>query len=430
MMDKIRLSGAFGVVCGLGLLSQSALAVDLTYSLGYELEHDSNIPFNANTDSDILHSPYLSMGLTQMGTLVEANVSVEADYTHYQGDSFEDDLRANATADVLLKFSPNRFHWVITNDLVQTPINVQGARNPNNQQDSNVFATGPDFILRFGRADSLRLGARYAMTDFQQSALDSDRITGSLTWSRSFSERASFGISAQSSSIDFDDPLNEDFDQHDLFGEYIYTSQLARQAQSTVTVQAGASRLDFDQRGGDTNPLLRVEWALQRPEGRGYSLAISNTTSNASNAVGGVTQAQNPVLSLPVTAVADPFERSALEGTFTQPFGEAVWSLNAQVGTEDYNQVDRDQDFLNINTTLSYPITVLQTLNFTLGYERQEFDNLNQDDDFFTAGLGWNYQRTENWRFGFNILWRDRESDIALLNADSLAGIFSIVYTR
>lgn len=429
-MDTTRLGRALGALCGLGILSQAVFAVDLTYELGYEVEHDSNIPFNANKDSDILHSPYLSLGLSQTGSLVEAEVSVEADYTHYQGDSFDDDLRANATADVLLKFSPNRFHWVVTNDLVQTPIDVQGARNPNNQQDSNVFSTGPDFILRFGEADSLRLGARFSMTDFRESDLDSDRVTGSLAWTRSFSERSSFGLGVQSAAIDFDDPLNEDFDQHDLYGEYVYTSQLARQAQSTVTVRAGASRLDFDERGGDTNPLVRVEWALSRPEGRGYSLAISNTTSNASSALGGVTQAQNPVLSLPVTAVADPFERTALEATFTQPFGEAVWNLSAQFGTEDYNEVDRDQDFLNLNATLSYPLTVLQSLNLTVGYERQEFANLDQDDDYFTAGLGWSYQRSENWRFGFNVLWRDRQSDIALLDADSLAGIFSIVYSR
>lgn len=430
--------GALACMALMAVLSLPAQAFDLDYVLGYEAEHDSNLPFNANGGNEFTHTFFLDADIVHVTPTLGLSLESEIEYNTYQQNRFDDDLRATVTADALWRISPNRFHWHVNERLVQTPLNIQGARNPNNQQDSNVFGTGPDFIFRIGSADRFILGGRYVISDFEardsNSSFvgnnDSERFVASAAYQRLLSNDGYVGLMLRATSIDFDQALAPDYDRYEGYLEYVYTSQLANQAESRLTVNAGLSEIEIDGRSGLTNPLFRVDWGLVRPEGANFSVTLENSTSDSSDLLGGLVGALDPTNSTEVTITNDVFERTRGTVGVSRAWDSFSAGITGEYGTQDFEVEDLDQDYYRFGANASYALTQLIDLRFAAAIEQRDFGQRGQKDDYVSASFTFSYQRTEHWRWEVDVVWRDRDSTVDGLTADSLAGVLRVSYQR
>ena len=70
---------------------------------------------------------------------------------------------------------PERLTWVLRDDFRQATLDAFTPVAPNNRQNMNYLATGPDLYLRLGGTAFLNASARYADAYYQTSPFDSTR---------------------------------------------------------------------------------------------------------------------------------------------------------------------------------------------------------------------------------------------------------------
>jgi hypothetical protein len=158
--------------------------------------HDKRPWYDVDIDSDLSHVSYLQ---------------------HTYGDQFVGDFigasKINLAADLL--------SWNISDNFGQAPLNPIAPITPGNRENINYFSTGPVLTLPLGRELQLIASGEYGRVDYQQSPLDSNRITGIVSLAHEISKATTISINAKDERIDFeDDALNPDYDMQEAYARF------------------------------------------------------------------------------------------------------------------------------------------------------------------------------------------------------------------
>ena len=135
---------------------------------------------------------------------------------------------------------PERLTWVLRDDFSQATIDAFTPVTPNNRQNINYVATGPNLYFRLGGTGFLNASARYADAYYQTSPFDSTRGLVTLGSGLQLSARSSVSLNGGAERVLFKNTeINNDFDRYSVFGRY--EAHGARTDMGWISAAAGSS---------------------------------------------------------------------------------------------------------------------------------------------------------------------------------------------
>ena len=393
------------------ILFASAAAAEVEYGVEVGIGNSDNIRRTPdNEESETILTTGVDLRWLREEGLLWADVDVDLSYFVYQDDAYDSEVAGLASADLRLRFAPERFEWVITDRFGQTLSDPFVAATPDTLENINYLSTGPDFMFRLGTAASVTLFGRYSMTTYEDSNFDDERELFGLSIGRDISERSSFAVNATTENVSFDDPLvGEEFDRRSYFLSYS-----ADGARTRINAQAGMSQID---RGDDTEDYPLFSLSLSRDLSPRSVLTVSGGTrsSDTASAIGvddifgggGGSGIPGHV------SAADTFEMR--DARLSWEFSAPRTSLGVSVGYEEdiydtATEFDRNRKSIGLNARRQ--VTPRISIEAQANLQRSEFDETGQEEDEMQYGIHTSWNAVGRLFIELDVDLHDRDSTV------------------
>src|SRR5690606_34908536 len=173
---------------------------------------------------------------------------------------------------------PDRLALVVEDSYGVQTIDRTAPAAPNNRQQVNVLALGPD--LHFGMGPTLRGLAelRYVHSDAEISQeFNSDRVLAALRIVQDLDATRSLSWNVQAQQVDFENELfARDHRRYEAFAGYRHAFR-----RFDMQLDAGYAYLDYEAGESHGAPLLRAELGWSSTERSRFSVALANQFSDA-----------------------------------------------------------------------------------------------------------------------------------------------------
>jgi len=330
----------------------------------------------------------------------DSDIDVNAMYEHYLDDTFEDNVVGGVDGRVTVGIVPERFLWDFQDNFGQVTSDPFAATTPENRENINYFTTGPDFIMRFGAATSLKVSGRFSDVNYETSEVDSQQTMATINLTRQTSGSATVGLIGEVSNIDFKDEVNPDYDRNQAYLRY----QLEN-SRTELTIDGGYTTLDSEN-GNEAGLLARVEMTRRVSSAGSLSLRAGSEFSDSGDvfragqdALGASQSTSN------VVGSSDPFEnRYAILG-FDFDRNRTGAGVTYQYRRELYVDETSDDRTLNVwSVYMTRQLSARLETRIYADFAHQEFDNSDFESDEMRAGasLSLALGRTLSMRFTFD----------------------------
>ncbi|HEY0179421.1 MAG TPA: outer membrane beta-barrel protein [Dokdonella sp.] len=427
---------------GLALASVGAVRADpaLDYTIGLGVGHDDNVNLS-HTDpvgADMI-TPELTFDVKEQGAALSANAAGSVSYLDYLGHSpYGDQFRGLVSGVGDWALSPERIDWVAEDYLGRQPINVLAPSTQDNQQQTNVFSTGPTLRARFSEALRGRLDLRYTNTwADKNTTFDSNRWSGAGTLSFLLDAVNSVSASATGLRVRYREREAEpfDYDRNDLLFGYQRTTPILK-----LDVDGGYSRLDLRGSGDRSGPALHANLHWTPSRATDLSVDVERRFSDASEdliidpaeiAHVGIGSAHNGAVISPQLYV-EKFVRLELDHSFTNvrvsvaPF----WRQLDYIESTNLEDGDLSQHSTGYLASVAWQPHPTWTLAATTGRERRRYGDLGRTDDDASVELGLIWQRTSHWIWSLDYVHFDRDSTLSVASYSDNLVTLSLVYKR
>lgn len=414
----------------LAALPGFAQAVEINYDLGLSVLQSDNIGLSdVDKRSETVISPRAGFDAHQAGSVFSLDARGNLQYLYYRENTFDDDVRGEFAGQALWTMSPERLQWTFEDYLSRQPIDTFESFTPGNEQQANLFVTGPTLFLRPGQATRGELDLRYSNSRASENkTFDGDRYNAAARLLHDLGPNRTISANLEGLRVAYDTSgLLADYTRYDAYARY-----WSRLRTLELTVDLGYSRLEFEDRPGDTSePLGRVDLAWNATARSVLDVAFRYELADAAdNLVIGVDDVGNPA-NPTVPLSPDVFrqrrlevgyaftgERTALE---VRPYYQRVSYLGAGA---------QDEDSRGGYLVASYKLRPLTTLSLTAGRADREFVSLSRRDRDSSVGLALEHRFTRNWSASVQYLHRQRNSTDDGQDYRENAAIVSFSYRR
>jgi len=220
---RSRTSG-FDALVLLSLFSWIAVAKAQTLNFGIDAgvgETDNVTLAHADKTSQTIAVTDIGFGYLEKSQRLDVDALGKFSYLDFLQNAYHNELVGRFDGDANLALVPQRLTWALQEDFGQAAIDPFTPTTPNNLENINYVATGPDLHLRFGGASFVDASARVAETHYEKSPFDNTRGIGSLAWGFKLSALSSVSINVGSERVLFaNTALNPDFDITNAFVRY------------------------------------------------------------------------------------------------------------------------------------------------------------------------------------------------------------------
>jgi hypothetical protein len=406
----------------------------LNYTLGVEAENDSNVNLS-RTDpvSQNILTPELTFGLKEQGSTLTADVAGTLQYRDYLENAFGDEFRSLLSGVVDWSISPGRFDWVFEVYLGRQPVNVLASDAPSNQQQTNVFSTGPTLRARF--SDTLRgkLDLRYTNTYADNtSEFNGDRLSAIGQLAYLFSNQNNIAGALAASQVRYNDAASRPFeyDRYDVYAGYHDETR-----QFKFDVAAGYSWLNFLHESDDSGPLIRGTATWAPSAATSLALNASREFSDASqdlivdpSQLGnlGVGSGRNGAVVSPQVYVQEQIGFDLTHSHENFRFDVApFWRHIDYVGGNTLNQ--RSYGYI---ASVSWLFQPTFTLSAGAGREHRDYSDIDRTDEDNAYWLALLWQQARHWSWQFRAANLSRDSTIFDAGYSDRAYTVSLTYTR
>lgn len=238
------------------------------YAVGLGIGHTDNLNRSATgaVGQSILE-PSFNFTFNQQGSTLQTQVVGLLKYTDYLGGYFGNEFRGQLTGQMNWVVSPQRLNIVVQDYSSVEPVNTRFGNTPANQQQVNVFATGPTLSFRLGGDSGWRGQAdlRYINTTASKTKeFNSQRGMAALRLFHDLNATDRLSFNLEGLNVDFNNANSPSaatrYDQYNAYARY--QSRLAR---IDLDFALGGSRVDFSQgEPGHSGALARatVAWRM------------------------------------------------------------------------------------------------------------------------------------------------------------------------
>lgn len=395
-----------------GVVPGVAHAVRIDYSIDAGLERDDNVALTAQDQIEQTISRVgIGFTLEQASSAVQASMVGRIDHRRYEQDY------GNTTDRMFLgrlnwTMVPDRLSLVVEDSYGVETINRTAPASPDNRQQVNVLAIGPD--LRFGMGPSRQGLAelRYINSDAAVTEqFNSDRVLTALRIVQQLDATRSLSWNLQAQQVDFDNDLfARDHRRYEAFVGYRHVLR-----RFDMRFDAGYARLDYDDGEGRGTPLLRAELGWSPSERSRFSAALAEEFSDAAISalaeVGEATGVPTSVATGTTTINAYAYELRSMVVDYTYSGERLSASINGSAQQIDYvDQVGASEEGRGIGASLRYRLRPDLALSASAGINRTEFsapEERRETDRQFSLGLDKQWSR--NWRSTLAVSRYERE---------------------
>jgi Putative beta-barrel porin 2 len=310
-------------------------------------------------------------------------------------------------ADGLAQYTliPEHLAWVLRDDFGQSTLDAFTPVTPNNRQDINYVATGPNLYLRLGSTGFLNASARYADAYYQTSPFDSTRALVTLGTGLQLSARSNVSINGAAERVLFKNTeVNNDFDHYSVFGRYE-----AHGARTDLAVNLGGSRVE--QKGDATGVTTVTALGTSTTTG---SQTVTPVPTLATTGAPHDTNTTGPLARLELSRTLSPSAKLTLtagreltdaSSSFTTQQGGAIGLIN------DAPTPLTSDVYAATRANVAWQYTRYRTVVTVIGrWERDRYPGASEFD-LTTEGVDLNVQRRLSSQFTAQLLGRWYKSD-------------------
>jgi hypothetical protein len=216
-------------------------ALNLSVALG-AIQSDNVSRVSTNEESGSVAISSLNLKYRENTRRILADVDADIGYEHFLDGEFEDGVIGQADGSVTVGLLPERIEWYAEDQFRQARVDPFGADTPENRQNVNRFATGPDVRLRLNDALAMQISSRYARVDYETAVADSDRVSGSIALVRQLATARAVSLNVSREAVTFDDvAANVSYDRDSAFVRYEASS-----SRTELTTDVGYMRIKDD----------------------------------------------------------------------------------------------------------------------------------------------------------------------------------------
>jgi hypothetical protein len=382
--SSARVGARFTIAAALLCGAAPVIAADFDYRLSLGAGFSDNLGrVSENEQDESIATAGARFSFDQNSAKLQADVVGDVSYYKYLDDTFDPELIGNVYANTAFTLLPERFIWSLTDQFGQVAPDPFQPATPDNRENINYFATGPDFIMGLGSQMRLRLGARYSLVDYEDDPLDSTSTGGQLALVRELSDRSSISLNGSVRDVEYDEvALNADFDQTEAYLRYEGTG-----ARTNLEIEAGYSQLDRDAlEDSESGALVRVNASRRMSSS---STLILNGGREFSTAAGAFAINQGAGIgAAPGRQTADPFtlDRALLGWTFNRNVtGVTVstsWSKRSYDGSPEL-----DESSTTLSARFRRDLSPSKSLEIATSYSSIDYQQPSVDSDDLTVGV-------------------------------------------
>jgi hypothetical protein len=309
----------------------------------------------------------------------------------------------------------NRLFWVVENALGTTRRDPFQPGSPQNRSTVNIFSTGPDFTLPFGRRTGLQLSGRYRDRRFEEAGrLDSSEVSANAGLYRQLSPTTRLGLFADWRTIEYDDeglPGVPTVPEYDIFSAYV--SYDRRLASGSASVQVGGNRLergDFESDG----TFFRVNWTRELTARSRLRVQLGQRFSDAGDIFfGNRLDALATDRPEDVILTRDPLTRTDVGVDYALTFPRTRLNAGLSWAEDDFEQSDViDNERWLVRARMSRDITRRLDLSVALRFQRREFDVTPQRDDDLQVRVSLGYPLGQRFRISGGYEYAERDANL------------------
>lgn len=417
------------------LLPGPALATAFNYEIGLGIRHDDNINLSEDEpESENVVFGSLKFTARKESPKLDMRARGNLRYLNYLGGTYDDEIRGELSGQVDWTILPNRLHWVAEDYLSRQAVDILGSPDPGNQQQVNIFMTGPSLLFRLGRHNVAQVDVRYMNTYAEETkSFNGNRLIARASLLRELSPTtvASFNLEGSKSEFDEDATAN-DYKRWDAY----FTVQRKLPA-LRLKADLGYTRIKPENSGeSSSSPLLRaaVDWS---PRGRhtftgraDYQIAdaaqhLIRRSSDLANETYSSTLSSTELLdsydtlgngSLVIGAEAYRERRVDVgyryDGDrFTLRFHPYVHRVRY---LENLNPLSPDLDRNSRGEAVSIDYKLRPTLGLSVSAYNQDvrYPSLDRKDDLWGVNVALTDRSARNWRWRLELGHGRRESSI------------------
>ena len=417
------------------LLPTAAGAAQINYEVGVGVMQSDNIGLAPDDGQDeTVVMPQVRFSILQAGSRLSLTGSGQLQYLDYSDNTFDDDFRGAFSGQALWTLLPERLEWTFEDYLSRQPVDSLVAFSPDNQQQTNLFVTGPTLYLQLGSGTRAQFDLRYSNSYAEETdAFDSDRYNAAARLVRDLATNRTLSANIEATRVEYDDtPIDVDYTRYDGYATY---SSILRTIDFSIDL--GYSRLEFEDRPGDEwLPLVRGTMAW-RPSARstldvaaGYEFSDAAEDMITSVIGGGPVVIDDP--GSPVVEIApEVFKQQRLEvgyGYTGERLGLQVRPFYQRVSYVD--SLAEDEKSWGGYASVSWKLRPLLTLTASAATLDRRFDELSRKDRDSSFGIALENRFTRNWSARIDLQRRERDSSEPGQDYQENVAIVSFAYRR
>ena len=431
-MSKKNCVLAVGTVL-LALPPGSAEAVRIDYTIDAGVEHNDNVTLvdGAPVSQNILRTG-LGFLATEDTSTLQLRVEGRAEYRNHEDDLYSDGVEGELGALANWFAIPDRLSITAENRLELQAINPFAEDTPDNRQQVNVFSIGPNLYFMRGSTFQGQLEMRYIDSRAEETEeFNSQRIGLAARAFKEFDESRRASINVQSQDVDFDDDaFARDHRRDDLFARYEHGFNIL-----SLSLDAGWSRVSFDDGDDHSAPLLRAGLTWRPSERSRFSLDVVDQYSDAATTFLGGVQAPGGIptsvlIGTDIITAAVYEERSATAG-YTYLGDVTTFGASAYARQLDYiDAADPDEDREGVALDLGRTLRPTLSLGLHYSSERIRYDLV--DGRFRTTRYGFalTKQWSRRWSSSLAVEHNRWENPVLGSDVDQTLVYLSIAYSN
>jgi len=389
---------------GIEFADEKVNSLNLDVSVG-AIQSDNISRTSTNEEDGTVAIGGLNLKYRQNTRRIQADVDADIGYEHYLDNESEDGVIGQARGVVTVGLVPDNLEWFLEDQFSQSRVDLFSADTPENRQNVNRFETGPDAQLRLSDAYALRLSGRYAGVDYETSAADGDRVSGSIAIARQLgtAREASFNISSED--VNFDDAGNVGYQRNSAYLRYV-----AQSSRTELSADVGYHRIEDDLGTSADGMLLDVLLLRRLSANSRLSLNLGTRFSDAGEIVLLPPGAESGGLD-PIAVNGEPFEGRHVNLAWDFERNRTSIGLFVEYRQERYdNSVDSDRDLLMYSAHIYRRLTSRIEVYARVENAREDFDNADSYNEGLVGNLGIMARLGNSARIGLEGVYRDRQS--------------------
>jgi hypothetical protein len=333
-----------------------------------ETDNVQLLPSGGSTDT----TPFQELEFTwhDKRPLFSADIDADLEHVTYIPHYYDDEVIGNFLGQGLFNLLPQLLTWNIADNFGQGRLNPLAPITPANRENINYFSTGPKLSLPLGPELRLDVTGQYGRVDYQDSPLDSNRLTGRVALVHEFSLLSSIALDVVDERIDYEqDEFDSDYSSQELFVRYSTAG-----SRTKLSLDLGYSRI---QESGANNGSYLARLSLSRELSAASTIGLS-AGHNYSDGAGSFLQIQGlggaTLNTQSVVQSEAPFSSDYATLGWNFKYARTQWGINALYYQDRYQtDAELNNDLGTISARISRELSPVLEVALSEYVTRQSF---------------------------------------------------------